>query len=243
MFVKKYIGKIYKFHKGLKGGIYIMKRLFKSLSIILIMCIILPLFCCYENVNAAQNRNNNVNIVSKEKRNEKYKFPDIVDEHEINSRGYVGRHKDQEKDLYSFVFENEDGSKTMRVYSHPVKYIDKGGEAKDISLKIKKGSYGTFTTSEHEIITTFESELKEGISLEYEDVDITMIPTVNNSVEQSKTVATMEEDERTVSYKVDDITTFEYELTYAGFKEDIVVNEYNGQTEYSFILQTNGLKL
>ena len=31
---------------------------------------------------------------------------------------------------------------------------------------------------------------------------------------------------------MNDITSFVYELTYAGFKEDIVVEEYTGQTEY-----------
>ena len=42
---------------------------------------------------------------------------------------------------------------------------------------------------------------------------------------------------------MNDITSFVYELTYAGFKEDIVVEEYTGQTEYEFTLFTNGLTL
>ena len=44
-------------------------------------------------------------------------------------------------------------------------------------------------------------------------------------------------------YTLDAVTSLEYELTYAGFKEDIVVREYTGQTEYRFLLQTGGLQL
>ena len=46
-----------------------------------------------------------------------------------------------------------------------------------------------------------------------------------------------------VIYEYDSKTSYEYTLTYAGFKEDIVVSEYTGQTEYVFTLYTNGLTL
>ncbi len=50
-------------------------------------------------------------------------------------------------------------------------------------------------------------------------------------------------DKKTISYNYDEKTNIEYSLTYTGFKEDIVVSEYNGQTEYDFTFYTNGLKL
>ena len=73
-----------------------------------------------------------------------------------------------------------------------------------------------------------------------------MIPLFEDVISDDKYIvpeATMEEDKETVSYEIDSVTSYEYELTYAGFKEDIVVNEYTGQTEYSFILKTDGLKI
>lgn len=48
-------------------------------------------------------------------------------------------------------------------------------------------------------------------------------------------------DSKTVSYSYDAKTTLEYALTYTGFKEDIVVSSYTGQTEYTFVLETGGL--
>lgn len=39
------------------------------------------------------------------------------------------------------------------------------------------------------------------------------------------------------------MTTYQYSLTYTGYKEEIVVSEYTGQTEYTFRYLTNGLTL
>lgn len=49
--------------------------------------------------------------------------------------------------------------------------------------------------------------------------------------------------EKTIQYRYDSKTTIEYSLTYTGFKEDIVVSEYTGQTEYAFTLRTGGYAL
>ena len=116
--------------------------------------------------------------------------------------------------------------RTMRVYSHPVKYTDKDGNTKDITLDIQSRAGGGFETKDNSIKTTFGAKLSEGIRLQSEDVDIKLIPA--NSLNR----ATLSEDNKTVSYTLDEKTTLEYSLTYTGFKEDIVVNEYTGQTEY-----------
>lgn len=50
-------------------------------------------------------------------------------------------------------------------------------------------------------------------------------------------------DDKTIGYQLDERTSLEYSLTYTGFKEDIVVSEYTGQTEYEFTLLTEGLTL
>ncbi len=167
-----------------------------------------------------------------------FELPAIVDEEEAVQNGYVGRAYAEEKDLYTFVFQNKDGTNTMRVYSHPVKYTDSDGNIQDISLKIKKNGDGSFSTASHEIITTFQKELSDGIVLEHEDVKLKMVPEAVTA-----TAASASEDGMSVAYAVDDKTSYEYALTYTGFKEDIVVSAYTGQTEYKFTLYTNGLTL
>ena len=166
---------------------------------------------------------------------EKILLPDIVKGDNDASR-FIGRAKAKENSLNTFVFKNQDGTQTMKVYSHPVKYIDEKGNIQDISTGIKVNNDGTFETKANSIKTVFSKELKDGIMLQANNVNIRL---VSNKATDGK----LSEDNKIVSYVYDDKTTIEYSLTYTGFKEDIVVNEYTGQTEYEFTLYTNGLTL
>ncbi len=169
---------------------------------------------------------------------EKFKVPDIIDEEEQEEKSYVGRVKEDEADLYTFVFKNEDGSNTMRVFDHPVKYIDDKGETRDISLEISKYKDGSFKSTDHMIKASFGNDISEGIGLEYDDVRIEMTAKAESN---EKAKAGLSDDGKKLTYAVDDKTSYVYSLTYCGIKEDIVVNEYTGQTEYEFTLNTNGL--
>ena len=82
--------------------------------------------------------------------------------------------------------------------------------------------------------------MTDGITLEYNDVEIMLVPALGLGTMPTAELST---DGKVVTYEMNDITSFVYELTYAGFKEDIVVEEYTGQTEYEFTLYTNGLTL
>ena len=111
--------------------------------------------------------------------------------------------------------------------------------------------------------------MTDGIMLSDTDVSIKLVPVFNNeqgglvpitptpldvstiSTGSSSTSITSQtfspvaelSDKMTVVYEYDTKTSYEYSLTYLGFKEDIVVSEYTGQTEYTFTLYTNGLSL
>lgn len=161
-----------------------------------------------------------------------FDIPDIIEEVESENVGYVGRITENEPDLNTFVFDNGDGTYTMKVYSHPVKFIDADGEIKDITTDIKAIS-GGFQTADNNIVTTFAQKITDGITLEYDDIEIKMIPAFTSSATASVSAiadAVLSTDGKSVNYAIDDNTSFEYELTYMGFKENIVVNEYTGQT-------------
>lgn len=205
-----------------------MKK-FKLLSIFLAFVLVVSVFP-FNVVYAVEGTE-----ISDTQKTEEFALPDIVTEEEAVERGYIGRVKEEEKDNYTFIFKDSENMRTMRVYSHPVKYTDKDGNTKDITLDIQSRPGGGFETKDNSIKTTFGAKLSDGIRLQSEDVDIKLIPA--NSLNR----ATLSEDSKTVSYTLDTKTTLEYSLTYTGFKEDIVVNEYTGQTEYEFLLYTNGL--
>lgn len=166
-----------------------------------------------------------------------FELPDIVDKAEANN--YIGRVKSEENDLNTFVFANGDGTNTMRIYKHPVKYMADDGTVRDISLDVKAKDDGGFVSADHEIVTTFERKLTEGINLTYDSIDVTLIP----KFESVEPIGTLSSDGKVVAYEINDVTSYAYSLTYAGFKEDIIVDEYTGQTEYEFTLYTNGLSV
>ncbi len=179
---------------------------------------------------------------------EPFMLPDIIDSTEAEERGYIGRITGDEPDLNTFIFKNADGTNTLRLFDHPVKYVDEKGVTKDISLRLERANDGSFVSTEHIVNTVFSKNLSDGIELEYEDVAVRLLPQASFDTSDTITttvmpIASVSSDSKTVSYPIDSKTSYEYQLTYAGFKEDIVVSEYTGKTEYSFILQTNGLTL
>ena len=212
-----------------------MKNINKSLSLVLVFVLMLSVFP-FNTVYAVTENTENIQTQQEStKQTEEFVLPDIVEEAEAAERGYIGRSKTEEKDNYTFVFKNSDNTRTMRVYSHPVKYTDKDGNIKDITLDIQARDGGGFETKDNSIKTTFGNKLSDGIRLQHESVDIKLIPSSKNIS------SVLSEDNKTVSYTLDEKTSLEYSLTYMGFKEDIVVKEYTGQTEYEFLLYTNGL--
>lgn len=209
-----------------------MKRSHKLLSLILTICIAMSMLAGFAPANAVAD--------TTATGSEEFELPDIVDSVEAKENDYVGRVEAEEKDLYTFVFANGDGTNTMRIYSHPVKYVAEDGSIRDIALDIEAKRGGGFVTADHEIVTTFESKLTDGITLEYKDVKIILVPELGLGTMPTAELST---GGKVVTYEMNDVTSFVYELTYAGFKEDIVVEEYTGQTEYEFTLLTNGLTL
>ena len=149
----------------------------------------------------------------------------------------------------------------MYLFDFPVKYRASDGAIRDISLEIADKASGGFQTAANSTVTTFSTQASDGISLSGNGTSITLkpiIPAASKDTQISTGTATRgsistEEltlshtasrvDEKTVQYRYDSKTTIEYSLTYTGFKEDIVVSQYTGQTEYAFTLQTGGYAL
>lgn len=159
---------------------------------------------------------------------------------------HVERMYEEEGDsLYNVIFKNADGSRTQYLFDYPVKYVTDSGEIEDIRLNVVQDAQtpGAYRTAANSAVTTFSQRLSDGISLRAGDVSLRLIPAGAPSASASAVSAARRLDADTVAYTYDDKTDYEYSLTYTGFKEDIVVREYTGQTEYEFTIITNGLTL
>ncbi|MBQ8288144.1 MAG: DNRLRE domain-containing protein, partial [Clostridia bacterium] len=163
-------------------------------------------------------------------------LPFAMTETDAASEGLIGRVKDAEHDLHSVVFENADGGLTLFYYNDPVKYVDENGVVRDKSNKLQARTGGGFETVAGDIQTAFPKQLKDGITMQKGAWQLGLAPAENFTA-----IGTLSSDRTTVTYARDAVTRYEYNLTSMGFKEDIVVNRYTGQTRYSFVLKTYGL--
>lgn len=181
--------------------------------------------------------------------------PEIIGYEEAVAKNHIARcYEDEGTDLNKIIFLNIDGTKTMYTFDFPVKYVDDNGNIQDIRLEIADSAVnaGEFETAANDAITTFSAQFTDGIALEGNDTEIRLIPilpladltmTMSTTDIAAPTATAQRIDADTVAYPYDAKTTVEYSLTYTGFKEDIVVSEYTGQTTYPFRLLTNGLAL
>ena len=187
-------------------------------------------------------------------------FHPAITEAEVLDNGYTARLKHEEPNLNTLIFARADGSKVMRVFDFPVKYVDGSGVVRDKSLALSHKAEIGYFTADTDVVSVFPKMLSEGIRLTYksDEIDIRLIPVLSNEEEyrqsaaQSRSntepallsAAAMPANEgKSVAYLYNEHTVLEYTPTYDGFKEDIVVSEYTGQTEYAFRLLTNGLGL
>lgn len=182
--------------------------------------------------------------------------PAAIDYNEAVEKNHIARcYEDEGTDLNKIIFLNIDGTKTMYTFDFPVKYVDGNGNIQDIRLEIADSTVnaGEFETAANNTVTTFSAQFTDGIALEGNDTEIRLVPILPpansglatmSTTKMAATTATAQRiDTDTVAYPYDAKTTVEYSLTYTGFKEDIVVSEYTGQTTYPFRLLTNGLAL
>ena len=186
--------------------------------------------------------------------------PEIVGFETAKSRNHVARaYEKEEDDLNSLVFLNEDGTYTKYIYDYPVKFTDTDGKIKDKSLQVVADTNGGYKNTQGSSATLFSEKMADGISLTSGELSASIVPRQPTIVRPKPDLSQMASkklnslllstekvnslDNKTVSYYYNDSTTIEYTMTYMGFKEDIVVSEYTGQTEYAFTLKTNGLAL
>lgn len=180
--------------------------------------------------------------------------PEIIGYDYAVSKTHVQRLYEKEGDnLNRVVFLNADGTQTAYIFDFPVKYTDENGAIKDITLDIADSNTpGQFETASGSSITTFSRNATDGIGLVGNNTVLSLVPHIpatrsgadlSSSSNNTASSTAKRIDNKTVSYDYDSKTTIEYSLTYTGFKEDIVVSEYTGQTEYDFTLYTNGLEL
>lgn len=142
-----------------------------------------------------------------------------------------------EETLNSYVFLNEDGTRTAYFMDEAVKYVDEKGlvQEKDLTLVPAVGGY---TTEKNDISLSIPTNPASGVTLLWNNTAVRIIPqggTVGETVVEDNTV-------RYVDYYGNGMDLV-YTPTLSGLKEDIVLQNYAGKNTFTFMLNTGGLNL
>lgn len=196
--------------------------------------------------------------------------PEAFSSKSIENNGHVNRLWEQEETLNEIIFQNRDGTKTLYSFTYPVKYITSDGTIRDkktnISASVDKKELQAeyaYTNPENDVRVYFPKKLSasSGVLLKSENVEIEMSPvsfkgtsaTKNavsknaNQISSLKTTYVTEDGEDKDAIMFNNVfgqgISVRYASQFDGFKEDIIINKYNGVNEFVFRIKTNGLAL
>lgn len=162
---------------------------------------------------------------------------EYVNSQDFNAAEHIKRLPDEEE-LDTYVFLNENGSKSVYYMDENVKYIDATGaiKEKDISLVAKSDGYGI---ARNEFDLHIPTVATSGIEMSYEGYTVKIIP--------QSTVKNVSAQEVNDSIVYDGFfgtnTKLKYTPMLSGIKEDVILETYIPNASFSFVLETDGLTL
>lgn len=142
-----------------------------------------------------------------------------------------------EETLDTYVFQNEDGTKSVYYMYENVKFVDDDGKVKekDVSLVRKDNGYGIVRNN---VDLYIPDAPRNGIDVSYGGYDVKITPVSSVLLNSSG-----RKENDTVVYDgfFGAKTKLKYTPTLSGIKEDVVLEEYIPNASFDFILDTDGL--
>ena len=158
------------------------------------------------------------------------------------------------EDLNTVVAIREDGTHSMLSFSQPVKYFDEGSNAiKFIDNTLKEPedsllgrvfSQIAYENTGNDIRVALPKRIQQGIVLEKKEHSIRMTPVaMTNPAAVKKEVSFLEQSETMVEYKdaFGEHIHLQYAAVNQGVKENILLEQYTGIHEFSFLVEAPGL--
>lgn len=140
------------------------------------------------------------------------------------------------EDLNTYAFIDECGNKVVYIMDENTKYIDSYGNIVEKNLTLVPVEKG-LRVLENDINLIMPYNISNGVSLDYMDYNLTIIPgSINDEV-------SFEEHDNSVIYNsvFDKSTSLQYIPLLSGVKENIIISEYNEESSFDFTIKTNGL--
>ncbi len=161
-------------------------------------------------------------------------LPEFINATAALEKGHVNRLYSSEGNLSTVVYQNNDGTESIYLFSRPVKYIDETGKVSDKSSAITSIENITYSYASlnNSIKTYFPKSILSGLKLQYKGYSITMSP------KSSSVSAPILVENNTIVYNnaFGRNTMISYKTKLNGVKEDIILIKYTNQNEFEFDL-------
>ncbi|MBR3751142.1 MAG: hypothetical protein IKK58_05155, partial [Clostridia bacterium] len=165
-------------------------------------------------------------------------IPETLTRSQLEAHGAVARLRAEEPDEFTFVYLNEDGTRTSYSYGVAVKYEENGEYVdKDNTIKDFNNEYGN-TASDVEL--RFPKHLNK-ISIKYKNHNIKIKPVTD--IPAGHINASVSGNTVTYPNAFGQGMDLRYSSTMSGMKEDIILQSYQGVNTFSFEVETAGLEL
>ncbi|MBQ8358705.1 MAG: DNRLRE domain-containing protein, partial [Oscillospiraceae bacterium] len=162
---------------------------------------------------------------------------DYVHEEVFNGNDHIARLKEEET-LDTYVFLNRDGTKTVYYMNDAVKYRDASGTIREKNIDLTTGING-YSTTQNDVQLHIPNNISNGVQLSYAGYDVSIVPQGGSSK------LSPQRNGNSVAYPnyFGSGTALVYTPTLDGVKEDILLAKYSGTSEFTFLLNTDGLNL
>lgn len=161
-------------------------------------------------------------------------IPDIIEPSIAKEKGHIKRIKEEEDDLKTLKFLNQNGTISVYKFCEDVKYIDNNGTVQDKTNKLsQKNNY--YVNESNDINCYFPCDLNDSIKISYKNLSIKVTPQTTSRTNIESKVSN-----NSVSFDgaFGANTSVIYTPTFSGYTEDIILDKYTGTTKFSYIFET-----
>ena len=166
--------------------------------------------------------------------------PALLDLAEAAANGHIRRLYEEETDLYTAVFENADGSKTVYTFGEPIKYVAQNGEIRDKKTALTSSENG-FTAADNDVVVSVPGSVSGTAAITHGGNTVTITPKDRAGI--TAPAVLMSDNTVRFSEPLFAANALSYTALPSGISSDITLNRYDGEYIFAFDIGVGALTI
>lgn len=207
----------------------------RVLALILAFAILLGCTGLVPAYAATSGNDSDSSLSSQDSVTEQIQAPQYVDAEQFAQADHTERLYDEEK-MNTYVYRNQDGSKSVYYMGQNVKYQHKDGTIRDKDTTLVRADRG-YRMRDNDVDLHLPDSPADGITLAHGASSVKLLPQGGSGS------ARLSDNSILYAGCFGGKTILRYTPMLSGVKEDIILVSYTGQNSFAFVLETGGLYL